>query len=194
MINKKLPTILFALMLVLFSHSGWSEEYVIDTKDMHAFIQFKISHLGFSMLLGRFNRFEGDFFYDEKNPETAKLQIEIDTKSIDSNHAKRDKHLRGFEFLGVKEFPTAKFVSTSYKENPDGTGEMTGNFTLRGITRKITITTKKIGSGRDPWGGYRRGFEGHTKLTLTDYDIDYNLGKAAREVEIFLYIEGVRKK
>lgn len=194
MTNKKLSTLLLTLLLLLFSHSGWSEEYVIDTKDMHAFIQFKISHLGFSMLLGRFNQFKGEFSYDEKTPETARLQIEIDTKSIDSNHAKRDKHLRDFEFLGVKEFPKAKFVSTAYKENPDGTGEMTGDFTLRGITREIIITTKKIGDGRDPWGGYRRGFEGHTKLTLTDYDIDYNLGKASREVELFLYIEGVKKK
>ncbi len=192
--SKNLFALFFILMFTIVSGRVQAEEYVIDTKDMHAFIMFKISHLGFSWLWGRFNRFEGDFFYDEKKPETAWLKIEIDTASIDSNHAKRDKHLRGVEFLGVKEFPKAKFVSTNYKENPDGSGVMMGDFTLRGITRGITIRTKKLGAGPDPWGGYRRGFEGRTSLVLTDYDIDYNLGEAAREVELFFYIEGVRKK
>lgn len=194
MINKLISTLLSVLMLLLMSTNVSAEDYVIDTEGMHAFIQFKIPHLGYSILLGRFNRFEGSFSYDEKKPENTQIQVEIDTTSIDSNHAKRDKHLRGFEFLGVKEFPKAKFFSTAYKENPDGSGELTGNFSLRGITREIKIKTKKVGHGHDPWGGYRRGFEGYTKLTLTDYDIDYNLGKAATEVELFLYIEGLRKK
>jgi len=90
-----------------------AENYVIDTQGSHAFIQFKIPHLGFSWLLGRFDRFEGTFSYDEKNPSASKVKVTIDTASINSNHAKRDKHLRSKDFLDVKRFPRATFVSTS---------------------------------------------------------------------------------
>lgn len=168
-------------------------DYVIDTKDAHAFIQFKISHLGYSWLLGRFNDFEGSFSYDEANPSAAKVNVTIDVASLDSNHAERDKHLRSGDFFDVAKYPQAKFESTNYAPNGDGTGVLTGNFTLHGTTKEIAIDVKEIGSGQDPWGGFRRGFEGSVTLTPAEFGMDYDLGPAAETVEIYLSIEGVRQ-
>ena len=168
-------------------------DYVIDTEKAHAFIQFRIKHLGYSWLLGRFNDFDGTFSYDETNPAASKVAVTISTASIDSNHAERDKHLRAEEFLDVDKFPQATFVSTGFAENDDKTAVLTGNLTLHGVTRPVSIAVKPIGHGPDPWGGERRGFEGTTSLKLADYNIDFDLGPAAREVELFLSVEGIEQ-
>lgn len=170
-----------------------ADDYRIDKKGMHASIQFKISHLGYSWLWGRFNDFDGYFNYDKNNPEASKIQVTINTNSVDSNHAERDKHLRGKDFLYVEKYPKAKFISTSFTQHRDGAGILTGNFTLHGVTREITIDVKYIGEGNDPWGGYRIGFEGKTRISLSDYNITKNLGPASQELDLILAIEGVRK-
>ena len=168
-------------------------DYLIDTEKAHAFIQFRIKHLGYSWLLGRFNDFEGTFSYDEADPAASRVEVTIRTASIDSNHAERDKHLRGEDFLDVDKFPQAAFVSTGFTENEDKSAVLTGNLTLRGVTRPVSIAVKPVGHGPDPWGGKRRGFEGATTLKLADYDIDFDLGPAAREVELFLSVEGIEQ-
>jgi len=168
-------------------------DYVIDTMKAHAFIQFRIQHLGYSWLLGRFNDFSGKFSYDEANPDAASVEVRIETGSIDSNHAERDKHLRGEDFLDVDRYPQAVFVSTGYRENPDKSAILSGNLTLHGVTRPVQIDVEPVGHGPDPWGGYRMGFTGTTRLKLADYGIDYDLGPASREVDLFLSIEGIRQ-
>ena len=170
-----------------------ADKYLIDTKGSHAFIQFRIQHLGYSWLSGRFNTFSGQFEYDEKNPAKASVEIDIDVASIDSNHAERDKHLRGDEFLDVKKFPKASFVSTSFSDNGDGTAVLKGKLTLHGVTNPVTIDVQHIGHGDDPWGGYRRGFEGTTRIALADYNVKYNLGPKSKEVELTLSVEGIRQ-
>ncbi len=170
-----------------------ASDYLIDTEGGHAFIQFRISHLGFSWLVGRFGRFSGEFSYDETAPEQATVRVEVDTSSIDSNHAERDRHLRDGDYLDVEAFPTALFVSTGYRPGADGSGVLTGDLTLHGVTRPIEIRVKYVGSGSDPWGGYRMGFEGTTRLTLADFGITPFLGEAARQVYLDLGIEGIRK-
>lgn len=169
-------------------------DYVIDTKGAHAAINFKIPHLGYSWLTGRFNKFSGEFSYDPEAPEKSTISLTIDTASIDSNHAERDKHLRDKDFLHTGKFSEASFVSTSYQESSDGSDQLTGNLTLRGVTKPVTIAVQKVGAGQDPWGGYRQGFSGTTKLVLKDFGIDFNLGEASREVQLELYIEGIRKE
>jgi polyisoprenoid-binding protein YceI len=144
-------------------------------------------------LTGRFNTFSGNFEYDEKNPDKASVVVEIDTASVDSNHAERDKHLRGDDFLDVEKYPKAKFVSTSFSEKGDGTATLEGNLTLHGVTKPVTIDVEHIGHGEDPWGGYRRGFEGRTRIALADFGINYNLGPKSKELELMLSVEGVRQ-
>ncbi|MGB5669788.1 MAG: YceI family protein, partial [Sedimenticolaceae bacterium] len=168
-------------------------DYVIDTKGAHAFIQFHIKHLGYSWLVGRFNKFSGEFSYYEANPNASKVSVTIDTASVDSNHAERDKHLRDEEFLDVEQFPEARFVSTSYRDLGNGKGELQGELTLHGVTRPLSIAVTMIGAGDDPWGGYRIGFEGRTSFALADFGIKRNLGPASKEVHLWLGVEGIRK-
>ena len=189
-----LATSLLAIGLLTTSISTKAEDYIIDTKGMHAFIQFKIQHLGYSWLYGRFNDFGGTFSYDEKAPDKTTLEVSINTKSVDSNHAERDKHLRSDDFLDVEKFPKATFIATSYVPGEAGKGVMKGDFTLHGITKPIEIAVDSIGAGDDPWGGYRRGFEGKVTILLADYGIKKNLGPSSTEVELTLSIEGVKVK
>lgn len=170
-----------------------ASDYTIDTEGAHAFIQFKINHMGYSWLLGRFNDFEGNFSYDEAHPAHASVNVVIDTASIDSNHEERDQHLRSDDFLSVEEYPQASFVSTGFEPDSSGGGLLQGEFTLRGVTQDIEFEISQVGAGEDPEGNFRRGFEGSYTFKLADYGIDYNLGPQSEEVEIYLSIEGVQQ-
>lgn len=178
---------------ISYAPAAEAAEYVIDTKGAHASINFRIKHLGFSWLTGRFDKFSGTFAFDDKNPDASKVKVEIDTASVNSNHGERDKHLRSADFLETDKYPTAAFESTSVKMTGDGKAEIAGKFTMRGITKDIVINAERVGGGSDPWGGYREGFTGTTKLVLSDFAIKKDLGPAAKEVELTLEVEGVRK-
>ncbi len=176
--------------LSLAGASAIAAEYRIDPG--HSFAQFRIQHLGYSWLYGRFNKITGKFSHDASNPGANRINVEIDTASIDSNHAERDKHLREKDFLDVKKYPAASFQSTRYQGDA-GQGTLHGKLTLHGVRRPISIEVKKLGEGKDPWGGYRAGFIGTTSLRLSDFGITYNLGPASETMELELGIEGIRK-
>ena len=168
-------------------------EYEIDSKGQHASINFRIKHLGFSWLTGRFDTFTGTFTYDDKAPAAAAVKVEIDTASVNSNQAERDKHLRSPDFLDVAKFPKATFVSKSVAASGDGKAAITGDLTLRGVTKEVVINAETIGGGADPWGGVRQGFSGVTTIKLADFGVPKDLGPASKEVELTLNVEGVRK-
>jgi len=191
MLKKTLAAL--TLGSALFAGQALAADYAIDKPGQHAFINFKISHLGYSWLYGTFKDFDGSFSFDAAKPEASKVSVTINTASVDSNHAERDKHLRGADFLNVGKHPTATFESTSVKSTGEGTADITGNLTLNGVTKPVVIQAKLLGEGKDPWGGYRAGFEGSTTLKLKDFDIQKDLGPASQEVELILSIEGVRQ-
>lgn len=170
-----------------------SGTYAFDHQKDHQFITFKISHLGFSWTYGRFNDFDGEFVYDAENPENSSVNVTIDTSSVDTNHAERDKHLRTKDFFYTDEYPEASFKSKRVVVDEDGEADIIGDLTLRGVTKEITLDAEMIGHGADPWGGYRMGFEAETELRLTDFGIPMNLGKASETVEIIISVEGVRQ-
>jgi len=187
--------VIFLSVLAIVSFTGGrtaiAAEYEIDLS--HSFIQFKIQHLGFSWLIGRFNDFEGTFTYDpEGGSEAQRISVTIQTDSIDSNWADRDKHLRSDNFLDVETYPTATFVSTGYQGDESG-GVMTGDLTLHGVTRPIEITVGKVGEGDDPWGGYRAGFSGTATLSRSDFGMEFYVGPNSDVMEMELFVEGVRQ-
>ena len=182
-----------ALALTLSSAAFSAETYQIDKKGMHAAIQFKIKHLGYSWLIGRFNDFDGTIVYDEKSPTASSVNVTIQTASVDSNHAERDKHLRGDDFLNVSKFPTATFKSNKVVNKSKGNVDIIGTLTLNGVSKSVTIDASEIGAGSDPWGGFRRGFEGTAEIALKDFNINFNLGPASEKVLLELYVEGIRK-
>lgn len=169
-------------------------DYVIDSEGQHAFVQFRISHLGYSYILGDLPSFTGEFQYDPENLDASAVSIEVDTTSLTSHHAERDKHIKSGDFLEVSTYPTATFVSTGFTPEGDDAGVMVGDLTLHGETREIEMPVSLIGEGDDPWGGYRAGFEGQVTLNLEDYGIDMsNFPEAMHEVELYVTFEGVKQ-
>jgi polyisoprenoid-binding protein YceI len=194
--RKLLIFLLAGLLNLTAINSAHAENYTLDIKGTHAFVQFKIQHLGYSWLYGRFNKFSGHFSYDESNPTTSKVEVSIDTSSLDSNHALRDKHLRGDQFLDVKNYPTAKFTSTSFEEVGNGKALLKGDLTFHGVTKNITIDLEHVGHGNDPWGGYRRGFYGTTSIKLAEFGLKgmNKLGPSSAVLFLELSMEGIRQK
>lgn len=166
-------------------------DYKIDTRGAHASVNFKVSHLGYSFTQGRFNTFSGEFSFDANNVEASKVSVSIDTGSLDSNHAERDKHLKSADFINVSKFSTATFVSNKVVKNADGSLAISGDLTLHGVTKNITLDAQFIGEGKDPWGGHRAGFEATTRLQLKDFGIPV-MG-ASSYVDMAINVEGIKQ-
>lgn len=167
-----------------------ADKYVIDTKGAHAFVQFRVKHLGFSWLWGRFNKFEGDFTYDPKDDTKNSAKVVIDLSSLDTNHAERDKHLSDKKYLNVKKYSKATFESTRFTSRGEGRASLTGNLTLMGVTKRVALDVEMIGAGDDPWGGYRQGFEARGTISPSDFGMKSDVG----QVELFISVEGIRQK
>ncbi len=181
--------------IAILSTSAFAADFVIDgtSAGAHAQIDVAVKHLGISYSKGRFNKFEGTFSYDKAKPNESKVSVTIDTTSYDSNHAKRDKHVQGPDFLDVSKFPQATFNSTKITDKGDNMLSVTGDFNLHGQTKSITFDAKKLGEGNDPWGGYRAGFEGKAALKFSDYGIDAKKVIGVDDFNVDFFIEGVKK-
>lgn len=167
-----------------------ADSYKIDAEGSHAFVQFKIKHLGYSWLYGRFNQFGGEFDYDPKNDAKNKIAMTVDVTSLDSNHAERDKHLRGKEFFNTNKYPKATFVSTAYKTTGNNQAQLMGDLTLLGVTKPVTLDVEVIGGGKDPWGGYRHGFEARTMINAQDFGVKASY---VQDVELIISVEGIKQ-
>lgn len=178
---------------MLMTASVSAADYVIDSQGAHASIQFKVSHLGYSYVVGRFNDFSGDFSFDAAKPSDAKVKVTINTLSVDSNHAERDKHIRSEDFLNTADFAQANFVSTSVEDKGSGNLVINGNLTLNGVTKPLAIQAQVVGEGQDPWGGYRAGFVGTTEFAMKDFGIKMDLGPASANVHLDLVVEGIKQ-
>jgi polyisoprenoid-binding protein YceI len=188
MIKTTLASMALAMTLTT---GAMAADYTIDTEGGHASINFQTLHLGFSVLNGRFDTFSGSFTFDAENPAASTVSVEIDTASVNSNHGQRDNHLKSGDFLNVGAFPTASFVSTGVAVTGDKTGVITGDFTLRGVTKSIELETEFLAEGKDPWGGFRNGFTGTTSINLGDFGMGGVIGNS--DIAITLHVEGIRQ-
>ncbi|MFS2224043.1 YceI family protein [Pantoea sp. B65] len=191
MLKKSLSGLTLAALL-FSAGSAVAADYKIDKQGQHAFVQFRIQHLGYSWLYGSFKDFDGGFTFDENNPAADKVNVTINTSSVDTNHAERDKHLRSAEFLNVAKFPQATFVSTGVKKEGEKL-DISGDLTLNGVTKPVTLQAKLLGQGKDPWGGYRAGFEAAGKIALKEFNITTDLGPASQDVQLIISLEGIRQ-
>jgi polyisoprenoid-binding protein YceI len=157
--------------LVLASVASHAADYTVDPA--HSSVNFTIRHL-VSKVTGSFNEFSGEFSYDEKKPESSKGMMTIQTKSINTNNAKRDDHLRSADFFDAEKNPTITFKSTKVTPSGKGKFKLLGDMTMHGVTKPVTWDVEYMGTAKDPQGTTRAGFSAHTKIARKDFGIVWN--------------------
>jgi polyisoprenoid-binding protein YceI len=160
--------------------------YQIDKAHSEAI--FQVRHL-LSKVRGRFSDFEGTIDFDETNPEASSVNFTVHTKSIDTNEADRDTHLRSADFFSVDQFPTLTFRSTKIARRGDNRFDVTGDLTMRGVTKTVVVPVEYLGKAKDPWGNEKVAFEGEVPLNRKDYGLTWN---AALETGGFLVGDEVK--
>lgn len=173
-----------------------ADTYEIDP--VHSAVTFKVKHL-FTMVPGRFNTVSGTIVYDEKAVENSAVDVTIDATTINTENDRRDGHLRSADFFEVEKYPTATFKSTKVVKAGEGKLEVTGDLTIRGVTKQVTLAAEIIGFGPGPDGNQRGGFHATTQINRMDYNVSWNktldgggllLGS---DVPIDITVEGVKK-
>jgi len=187
-----IPSIALSLGFALSSTAVQAADtYTVDP--VHTAALFKIKNLGVSYTYGRFNDVSGTVAFDAANPAASKVDITIQAGSVDTFNQKRDAHLANPDFFDAKQFPVLKFVSTAFKKVDDNTFDVTGDFTLHGVTKPITIKAVKIGEGKDPWGGYRIGFESTFTIKRSDFGMTKMMEAVGDDVTVTFSTEGIKK-
>jgi len=189
----------FLLGILLFiGQDVWAKKYMIDP--VHSAVSFKVKHLVISKVQGNFEKFSGEFFYNEKDSSTWSASASIEAKSIDTDNDGRDKHLRAADFFDVEKHPNITFQSTKVTDLHGNKGKLHGNLTMRGNTKPVILDLEIGGTVKDPWGSERAGFEATTKINRKDFGVAFHKvmetgGLMVDDmVEITLNIEGVAKK
>ena len=198
MLKKTLAALAIGTAL-LTAGQAMAADYTINKEGQNAFVDFKISHLGYSYINGTFKDWKGTFSWDAAKPEDTKIDVTLNTASVFTNQAERDKHISSKDFLDVATYPTATFKSTSVKptgKNAEGkdTADVTGDLTLHGTTKPVVIKAVFNGEGKDPWGGYRAGFSGTTTINRQDFGKMMDLGPQSNELTLNFDFEGVKAK
>lgn len=161
-----------ALVLVLATAPLFADTYVVDKN--HSEATFQVRHL-VSKVRGKFDDFAGSIELDEKKPGASTVTFTIKTASIDTGVADRDKHLRGGDFFDAEKNPEITFKSTAVTTtSKKSVYNVTGDLTMRGVTKRVTIPVEFLGFAKDPWGSQRAGFTLTTTVNRKDYGINWN--------------------
>ena len=160
-----------AAALAVASPTLATDTYQFDKA--HTTVGFQVRHI-VTNVGGKFQDFAGTIKVDRVKPESSSVEFTIQAASINTNDPKRDEHLKSPDFFDVANQPTIVFKSTSVKPTGKDAYEVTGNLTLRGVTKPITLPVTFLGEGKDPWGNEKMGFEIATTLNRKDYGINWN--------------------
>ena len=147
-------------------------DYTIDPT--HTRIGFVARHAMVTKVRGSFNEFAGSGHFDAENPSASKVELTIQAASIDTRNADRDGHLRSNDFFDMETYPEIHFVSTKIEASGDDEFEVTGDLTIKGVTKSVTIEFEFDGAATDPFGNHRIGFEGKTVINRKDWGVTWN--------------------
>lgn len=188
---RLLPLICVSAGSIFAAPARASDTYKVDGS--HSSVLFRIKHLNVSYFYGRFTDVSGTCVFDESDPTKSTIQIAIQTESIDTHDQKRDAHLKSPDFFNARQFPTITFKSTAIKLAEEDKLEVSGDLTFHGVTKPIVISVERTGTGPDPWGGHRTGFETTLNIKRSDYGMDFMLSGLGDDVKLIISIESVRK-
>lgn len=195
---KKLITSIAAIIALALPLVASASTWTIDPD--HSNVGFKVKHLMVSNVKGNFDKHSGTVDLNDKDITRSKVEVSIDTASINTNVAKRDEHLRSADFFDVAKYPTMTFVSKKVARAGKDRLKVTGDLTLHGVTRQVVLDVDPLSKeSKDPWGNIRRGTTATTRIDRKDFGLTWNKGLetggvlVGEEVLITLEIEIIRK-
>jgi polyisoprenoid-binding protein YceI len=141
----------------------------------HSSVNFSARHLMISTVRGRFTKFGGTLVLNEQSHEQSSAEGWVDIASVDTHDANRDGHLRSPDFFDFEKFPQMTFKSTRIVDEGEGQYKVTGNLTIKDVTREVTFKVTDEGKGKDPWGGTRWGFTAETTINRKDFGLNWNV-------------------
>ena len=147
-------------------------EYNFDTS--HSHVAFTVRHMVFAKARGEFTKWSGTAKLDESDLSKSSIEVSIDVASIDTHEEKRDGHLKSADFFDVENHPQMTFRGTGIEAKGQGKLALTGDLTIRGTTRPVTLEVEELGRGKDPWGNERVGFAAKTSINRTDFGLKWN--------------------
>lgn len=167
----------------------------------HSLVEFSARHMMLTTVKGRFADVKGTIEADEADPSSSSVTLEIDAASIDTRSEQRDQHLRSADFFEVERFPAITFRSTRVEGDAKAAGDqlrVTGDLTIRDVTREFTLDVTFEGLGRDPWGGERASYSAEAKLDRRDFGLTWNQALEAggvlvsNEIKLSFEIQAVK--
>ncbi|KAA0570093.1 YceI family protein [Azospirillum sp. Sh1] len=165
--------------------------YKIDPA--HTAVAFIVNHVGFSNVIGRFNTVGGDVTFDKDAVEKSVVNVSIDTTSVDTNHAKRDEHLRSPDFFNAKEFPKMTFKSTKIEKTGDKTGKLHGDLTMLGVTKPVVLDIAFNKDGVSPASKLETaGFSARGTVKRTDFGMKYGAPAIGDDIQLLIEVEAVK--
>lgn len=165
----------------------------------HSEINFAIQHMMITKVRGQFEKFNGKINFNERSPESTTVAIEIEIDSINTREAKRDAHLRSADFFDVDDYPIMSFISKQVEKTGNNTARLTGDLTIREITRPVTLDVEHTGVVVNPYGKTVAGFSARTKINRKEWELNWNVALEAggwlvgEEVEINIELQLVKE-
>jgi polyisoprenoid-binding protein YceI len=147
-------------------------DYELDAA--HSRLGFAAKHAMVTTVRGAFATYTAQIHLDDDEIENSTARIEIEAASIDTGNADRDNHVRAADFLDTEAFPTITFVSSAAERTGADRFVLTGDLTIRDITKPVSIEFEQTGAAADPWGNFRVGFEGKATINRTDWGVSFN--------------------
>jgi polyisoprenoid-binding protein YceI len=141
----------------------------------HTSAEFSARHMMVTTVRGKFEKVSGTLEFDPANPTAASVEARIDAASLNTGVADRDNHLRSADFLDVANYPTITFKSTKIEMTGENEARITGDLTIRGVTRPVVIDAEYLGQGKNPWGKTVAGFSGRAKINREDWGLTWNV-------------------
>ncbi len=190
-------TILALLVFAAFSVQAQTK-WTLDKS--HSNVNFAVGHMVFSEVTGLFREFDATLVASKDDLTDAKIEATIKTASIDTQNERRDNHLRSDDFLNAEKFPEIKFVSTKVEKTGEKSYTITGNLTIRDVTKPVVLDTEFRGTVNDPWGNIKYGFKATTKIDRFEFGTTWNKALeagglvAGREIEITLLMQFAKEK
>ncbi|SFH11322.1 YceI family protein [Pedobacter insulae] len=189
---KKLILFIIALNISVAAYA--QTKWTVDP--MHTFVNFAVKHSGISFVDGTFKKFEGTITSNKTDFTDSHISFAADVESISTNVEMRDKHLKSDDFFNAEQYPKMTFESTSFKKKRDNVYVLTGNLTIRDVTKEVRFNVVYGGTVTDPKGNSKAGFLATTKINRLDYHINYDPTGAgiAKDVHITLNLQFAKDK